>query len=392
MYDNIPDAAGLRKLYDTQQYHDIWFGACRLALSLQELIKSIQNDRKLNNMRFLNNILEFLLMNKSDMLTYIMNDNSIAFRLAPERDKKGKATGWKPYAMLHDDGVTPEYAGTEFISEREHKWRGTARIFLKALNEACVTISMLTGRDQGEIFNQLLEGQPITEPEDEAAESAPLITESPVGSVKISKSDVPRGIATPPSICMDFFSGAATAAHAVMQLNAEDGGKRRFIMVQSPEPCKENTTAYKAGYSTIADIGKERIRRAAKKIAEENPGKEFDGGFQVWKTEPAPQLSGDVKHPEIPAAPLNGRDVAGAILEHFGLPADTPTEEIEVLGGRFWSVDGGRLIFSDEPGVTVEQAKVICGLKPESIALTKACSDVVAEVQKYLDVHEQVKV
>lgn len=392
MYDDVPDAAGLRKLYDTQQYHDIWFGACRLALSLQELIKSIQNDRKLNNTRFLNNILEFLLMNKSDMLTYIMNDNSIIFRLAPERDKKGKVTGWKPYAMLHDDGVTPEYAGTEFISEKEYKWRETARIFLKALNEACVTLSMLTGRDQGEIFNQLLKGKPITEPEGEAVESAPLITESPVGSVKISKSDIPRGVVEKPFICMDFFSGSATTAHAVMQLNAEDGGKRRFIMVQSPEPCKENTTAYKAGYSTIADIGKERIRRAAKKIVEENPGKEFDGGFQVWKTEPAPQLSGDVKHPEVPAAPLTGRDIARVILEHFGLPADVAIEEIEVLGGRFWSVDDGRLIFSVEPGVTVEQAKVICGLKPESIALTKACSDVVAEVQKYLDVHEQVKV
>ena len=392
MYDDVPDAAGLRKLYDTQQYHDIWFGACRLALSLQELIKSIQNDRKLNNTRFLNNILEFLLMDKSDMMTYIMNDNSIIFRLAPERDKKGKVTGWKPYAMLHDDGVTPEYAGTEFISEKEYKWRDTARIFLKALNEACVTLSMLTGRDQDEIFNQLLKGQPITEPEGEAVESAPLITESPVGSVKISKSDIPRGVVEKPFICMDFFSGAATTAHAVMQLNAEDGGKRRFIMVQSPEPCKENTAAYKAGYSTIADIGKERIRRAAKKIAEENPGKEFDGGFQVWKTEDAPPLAGNVKHPEVPAAPLTGRDIARVILEHFGLPADVATEEIEVLGGRFWSVDNGRLIFSDEPGVTVEQARAICGLKPESIALTKACSDVVAEVQKYLDVHEQMKV
>lgn len=393
MYDDVPDAAGLRKLYDTQQYHDIWFGACQLALSLQGLIRDIEGDRKLNNTKFMNNCLEFLLADKSDMLTYIMNEGSIVFRAAPLRTSKGKITGWKPYRLIHPEGgKTPEFAGTEFIGEREYKWRDTARIFLKALNEACVTISMLTGRDQGEIFNQLLKGQPITETEDEAEESAPLITESPVGSVKISKSDIPRGVVEKPFICMDFFSGSATTAHAVMQLNAEDGGKRRFIMVQSPEPCKENTTAYKAGYSTIADIGKERIRRAAKKIAEENPGKEFDGGFQVWKMEPASQLSGDDKHPEIPAAPLNGRNIAGIILEHFGLSAGTPTEEIEVLGGRFWSVDDGRLIFSDEPGVTVEQARAVCGLKPESIALTKACSDVVAEVQKYLDVHEQVKV
>lgn len=70
-------------------------------------------------------------------------------------------------------------------------------------------------------------------------------------------------------IILDFFSGSATTAHAVMQLNAEDGGKRRHIMVQLPEPCDEKSEAYKAGYKTIAEIGKERIRRAGKKILEE---------------------------------------------------------------------------------------------------------------------------
>lgn len=394
MYDDVPDAAGLRKLYDTQQYHDIWFGACQLALSLQGLIRYIEGDRKLNNTKFMNNCLEFLLADKSDMLTYIMNEGSIVFRAAPLRTSKGKITGWKPYRLIHPEGgKTPELAETEFISEKEHKWRDTARIFLKALNEACVTISMLTGRDQGEIFNQLLKGQPITEPEDEAEESAPLITESPVGSVKISKSDIPRGVVEKPFICMDFFSGSATTAHAVMRLNAEDGGNRRFIMVQSPDPCKENTTAFKAGYSTIAEIGKERIRRAAKKIREENPGKEFDGGFQVWKTEDAPPLAGTDKHPEVPSAGLNGKNaIVEFMLEHFGLPADTPLEEMEVLGGRFWSADGGRLVFSDEPGVTAEQAKAICEMKPEKIAFVKASEDVSAIVVKYLEAHERVKV
>jgi adenine-specific DNA-methyltransferase len=71
------------------------------------------------------------------------------------------------------------------------------------------------------------------------------------------------------AIILDFFSGSATTAHAVMQLNAEDGGKRRHIMVQLPEPCDEKSEAYKAGYKTIAEIGKERIRRAGKKILEE---------------------------------------------------------------------------------------------------------------------------
>ena len=88
-------------------------------------------------------------------------------------------------------------------------------------------------------------------------------------------------------IILDFFSGSATTAHAVMQLNAEDGGNRKFIMVQLPEKTDEKTEAYKAGYANICEIGKERIRRAGKKILEENKDKEgiekLDIGFRVLK-------------------------------------------------------------------------------------------------------------
>ena len=88
-------------------------------------------------------------------------------------------------------------------------------------------------------------------------------------------------------IVLDFFSGSATTAHAVMQLNAEDGGNRKFIMVQLPEKTDEKSEAYKAGYKTICEIGKERIRRAGKKIKEENADKEgidkLDIGFRVLK-------------------------------------------------------------------------------------------------------------
>ena len=89
------------------------------------------------------------------------------------------------------------------------------------------------------------------------------------------------------SIILDFFSGSATTAHAVMQLNAEDGGHRRFICVQLPEKTDEQSEAYKAGYKTICEIGKERIRRAGEKIKEENKDKEgienLDIGFKVFK-------------------------------------------------------------------------------------------------------------
>lgn len=87
------------------------------------------------------------------------------------------------------------------------------------------------------------------------------------------------------SIIIDFFSGSASTAHAVMQLNAEDNGHRKFIMVQLPEPCDEKSEAYKAGYKTICDIGKERIRRAGEKVREESPltTQNLDIGFRVFK-------------------------------------------------------------------------------------------------------------
>jgi adenine-specific DNA-methyltransferase len=87
---------------------------------------------------------------------------------------------------------------------------------------------------------------------------------------------------TKDSIILDFFSGSATTAHAVMQLNAEDDGNRKFIMVQLPELCPEDSEAYKAGFKNICEIGKERIRRAGDKIVSET-GKNIDIGFKVFK-------------------------------------------------------------------------------------------------------------
>lgn len=85
------------------------------------------------------------------------------------------------------------------------------------------------------------------------------------------------------SIILDFFSGSSTTAHAIMELNAEDGGNRKFIMVQLPEETDEKSEAYKAGYKNICEIGKERIRRAGAKIKEENSESSIDTGFKVFK-------------------------------------------------------------------------------------------------------------
>ena len=94
---------------------------------------------------------------------------------------------------------------------------------------------------------------------------------------------IQRMILNDGDVILDFFSGSATTAHAVMQLNAEDSGNRKFIMVQLPEKTDEKSEAYKAGYKNICEIGKERIRRAAEKLHEDNIDAEFDDGFRVLK-------------------------------------------------------------------------------------------------------------
>ena len=98
-------------------------------------------------------------------------------------------------------------------------------------------------------------------------------------------------------IICDFFSGSATTAHAVMQLNAEDGGHRKFIMVQLPEKCDEASEAYKAGYKNICEIGKERIRRAGDKIQSEHPDAKLDTGFRVFRVDES-NMEDVYYHPE----------------------------------------------------------------------------------------------
>ena len=96
------------------------------------------------------------------------------------------------------------------------------------------------------------------------------------------------------NIILDFFSGSATTAHAVMSLNAADGGCRRFILVQLPEPVRAGSAARQAGFTDICQIGRERIRRTAAKIAGDRPEAVFDGGFRVlrWEARCPPDQGG----------------------------------------------------------------------------------------------------
>lgn len=176
-------------------------------------------------------------------------------------------------------------------------------------------------------------------------------------------------------IVLDFFSGSATTAHAVMQANAEDGGKRRFIMVQISEETEDKSDAYKAGYKTICEIGKERIRRAAKKIAEENPDAKFDSGFRVLKCDtsnmkdvyysPADfdmnlldMMADNIKEDRTPEALLF------QVMLDLGVELSSKIEETTIAGKKVFDVADGFLIACFDKDVNEETIKAIAQKQP----------------------------
>ena len=207
-------------------------------------------------------------------------------------------------------------------------------------------------------------------------------------------------------IVIDFFAGSCTTAHAVFDLNKEDGGNRKFIMVQLPEPCDEKSEAFKAGYRTIADIGKERIRRVIKKIEEERAAKakesasmlpgmaeempEIDLGFKVFKLDksnfkPWEKLDADASEEEISKAiqqhlfhidpGASQEDILYEILLKAGF---MPTEKIEILhledgclrtgeksfAPKVYSIAEGALLICLEDKITRELIDAVCDAEP----------------------------
>ena len=153
------------------------------------------------------------------------------------------------------------------------------------------------------------------------------------------------------SIVMDFFSGSATTAHAVMQLNAEDGGNRKYIMVQLPEITDENSEAYKAGYKNICEIGEERIRRAGKKIIEENKNlaQKLDTGFRVFKLDSSNMKDTYYKPSEYSFGLLDAldenikpdrtpEDLLFQVMLDLGLMLDSKIEEKNINGKKVFVV------------------------------------------------------
>ncbi|NLG33153.1 MAG: site-specific DNA-methyltransferase, partial [Syntrophomonadaceae bacterium] len=179
------------------------------------------------------------------------------------------------------------------------------------------------------------------------------------------------------SIVLDFFSGSSTTAHAVMKLNSQDDGNRKFIMVQLPEHCDENSEAYKAGFLNICQIGKERIRRAGEKIKEENKDKEgiknLDTGFKVFKLDTSNLKAWDPDVEELEETlkgmvdPIKeGRtqeDMLYEIMLKYGIDLTMPLEEIQIKGKAAYSIGLGYMIVCLEDGLTLDFIEAIGAMK-----------------------------
>ena len=187
-------------------------------------------------------------------------------------------------------------------------------------------------------------------------------------------------------LIMDFFSGSATTAHAVMQLNAEDGGNRKFIMVQIPEKTDEKSEAYKAGYKNICEIGKERIRRAGKKIKDENPltTQELDVGFRVLKLDDTnmndvyyspseydqdllSKLEVNVK------SDRNDLDLLFGCLLEWGLPLSLPYCSEQIEGYTVHNYNDGDLIACFEEDIPESVIKKIAEKQPLRAVFVDRC-------------------
>ena len=191
---------------------------------------------------------------------------------------------------------------------------------------------------------------------------------------------------TKDSVVLDFFSGSATTAHAVMQLNAEDGGNRKFIMVQLPELTDEKSEAYKAGYKNICEIGKERIRRAGAKIKADSPltTQHLDTGFRVLKLDSSNMKEVFYSPKETAQQDLfalvdnvkddrTSEDLLFQVMLELGATLDSKIEESEVDGKTIFNVADGYLVACFDQEVSDEVVTAIAKMQPTYAVLRDTC-------------------
>ena len=257
---------------------------------------------------------------------------------------------YKVYQLVDNEGFVREKSGRAFMN-----------LILNPINQ-------IGNKEMKELFDG---GRPFPNPK-------------PVGLIKFLL-DI---IKPKDSLILDFFSGSATTAHAVMQLNAEDGGKRKYICVQLPEETPEGSEARKAGYETICEIGKERIRRAGKKIKEESPQttQDLDTGFRVFRID-----SGNYKNVTMQPNEYNQQmldlfvdnikadrtdlDLLFGAMLAWGVQLSLPMTTEEVDGCKIYAVDGNGLVACFAENISENVVQAMAAKQPLRVLFRDSCFD-----------------
>ena len=305
----------------------------------------------------------------------------------PDKTYKAGSYGTSSYEInLLQDAITKSgYFVTDVLLEAKFKWgqenllnelqKGT-RIFIKTESlspsyEKCEydpevppnlidkTVSVDTTEQAGKTLSSLFDENKVFD------------YPKPVELIKY----LSNFVCNSDDLILDFFSGSATTAHAVMRLNAEDGGHRKFIMVQLPEPCDEKSEAFKAGYQNICEIGKERIRRAGDKIRAEHPDAKLDTGFRVFRVAES-NMEDVYYHPEeLTQTMLGGMvsnikpdrtdmDLLYACLLDWGVELNLPHTSEVVDGCTVHNVDAGALVACFDENVPDSVIRYMAALQP----------------------------
>ena len=300
---------------------------------------------------------------------------------------------WRPnqkYFIRCPDGsevIPPCSVLDEVMREGDGRWRWSKPRFLEEIEKGNIEFvqtktSPLLNRDGSKASWNIYTKIWLSDREEEGRIPIDLITklENRHSSKELKDLDIPFDFAKPTGLIkkligylqdnsdvtiLDFFSGSATTAHAVMQLNAEDSGRRKFIMVQLPEATDEKSEAYKAGYKNICEIGKERIRRAGKKIKEESPltTQDLDTGFRVLKLDSSNMQDVYYTPSEFNEQKLfddnikpdrTEEDLLFQTMIDLGIELSAKIEKRSIAGKTVWSVSDGYLMacFDEEVNET----------------------------------------
>jgi adenine-specific DNA-methyltransferase len=267
-------------------------------------------------------------------------------------------------AELVASGYVPIRPG--FRNNRLHRWRWGYETFIERLDEVVVKKS---GSSYGAFFKQSGFNAPknVVNFGSGTTEVNGLFDGEKVFDFPKSSSFMMHLQAignAPDGIILDFFSGSCSSAEASLRLNAQDQSKRKFIMVQLPELCKEPSVAYKSGYETIAEVGKERIRRAASKIKETHPDYKGDLGFKVFKLDSSNVEAWDsnienlednvLKAANVLKDDRSELDIVYELFLKYGLDLSYPVNTHEVAGKQVYEIGAGSLFICLEDGITTD--------------------------------------